>query len=316
VKCTVTNAADPRGLLRGESEWSLNKEKNTRKHLKDIPSVLSRLDEIESAVRGRNLFAALDFDGTLAPLDNDPGAVEMTAEMKKRLKNLALRCPVAIVTGRDLEDIRDRVGLEELFYSGSHGFQIAGPPGSGLSFEAGGEFLPALDKAERLLPGIIEGVPGAFIQRKRFSISIHYRMVRRELVRGLVEKTGRAVKGIGGLVARHDKKSVEVLPRMNWNKGSALLWILDATGMTEANSFAVSVGDDITDEDMHVAVKGRGAGIIVTGTEPPLSTFADYRLGSVAEAGRFIEILERIAGNVTRGQESPAGGTQASPPIT
>ncbi len=90
---------------------------------------------------------------------------------------------------------------------------------------------------------------------------------------------------------------------MNWNKGSALLWILDAKGMTEANSFAISVGDDITDEDMHVAVKGRGAGIIVMGTEPPLSTFADYRLGSVTETGRFIEILERIAGNIARSQK-------------
>lgn len=294
----------------------MNKEKSSRKRLKDIPSALSRLDEIESAVRGRRLFAAMDFDGTLAPLDNDPEAVEMTAETKKRLKNLALRCPVAIVTGRDLEDIRERVGLEELFYSGSHGFQITGPPGSGLSFEAGGEFLTALDEAERLLPGIIEGTPGALLQRKRFSISVHYRMVGRELVRELVEKTGRAVKGIGGLTTRHDKKAVEILPRMNWNKGSALLWLLEAVGMKEENSFVISMGDDITDEDMHIAVKGRGAGIIVTGTEPPLSTFADYRLGSVAEAGRFIEILERIAGNVTKGQESPAGGIQASPPIT
>ncbi|MDD4024050.1 MAG: trehalose-phosphatase, partial [Synergistales bacterium] len=237
---------------------------------------------------------------TLAPLNNDPEAVEISAEMKKRVKNLALRCPVAIMTGRDLDDIRERVGLEELFYSGSHGFEIAGPRESGLFFEAGKEFLPVLNKAEELLPGIIGDIPGVLIQRKRFSISIHYRMVERERIRELIEKAGRAVKSIGGLVARNDKKALEILPGMTWNKGSALLWILEAAGMTDQDSFAISMGDDVTDEDMHKAVKGRGAGIIVTGTEPHLSSFADYRLGSIAEAGRFIEILERIAGNISQ----------------
>ena len=279
---------------------SMNRLKGSRKRLKDIPHALSCLEEIESAVQGKTLFVALDFDGTLAPLNNDPEAVEISAEMKKRVKNLALRCPVAIVTGRDLDDIRERVGLEELFYSGSHGFEIAGPRESGLSFEAGEEFLPALDQAEELLPGIIGDIPGVLIQRKRFSISIHYRMVGRDRIRELIEKAGRAVKGIGGLVARNDKKALEILPGMTWNKGSALLWILEAAGMTEKDSFAISIGDDVTDEDMYKAVKGRGAGIIVAGTEPHLSSFADYRLGNVDEAGRFIEILERIAGNISQ----------------
>jgi len=279
---------------------SINRFKGSRKRLKDIPHALSCLEEIESAVQGKTLFTALDFDGTLAPLNNDPEAVEISAEMKKRVKNLALRCHVAIMTGRDLDDIRERVGLEELFYSGSHGFEIAGPRESGLFFEAGKEFLPVLNKAEELLPGIIGDIPGVLIQRKRFSISIHYRMVERERIRELIEKAGRAVKSIGGLVARNDKKALEILPGMTWNKGSALLWILEAAGMTDQDSFAISMGDDVTDEDMYKAVKGRGAGIIVTGTEPHLSSFADYRLGSIAEAGRFIEILERIAGNISQ----------------
>lgn len=279
---------------------SINRFKGSRKRLKDIPHALSCLEEIESAVQGKTLFTALDFDGTLAPLNNDPEAVEISAEMKKRVKNLALRCHVAIMTGRDLDDIRERVGLEELFYSGSHGFEIAGPRESGLFFEAGKEFLPVLNKAEELLPGIIGDIPGVLIQRKRFSISIHYRMVEMERIRELIEKAGRAVKSIGGLVARNDKKALEILPGMTWNKGSALLWILEAAGMTDQDSFAISMGDDVTDEDMHKAVKGRGAGIIVTGTEPHLSSFADYRLGSIAEAGRFIEILERIAGNISQ----------------
>jgi len=130
---------------------SINRFKGSRKRLKDIPHALSCLEEIESAVQGKTLFTALDFDGTLAPLNNDPEAVEISAEMKKRVKNLALRCHVAIMTGRDLDDIRERVGLEELFYSGSHGFEIAGPRESGLFFEAGKEFLPVLNTNSLIL---------------------------------------------------------------------------------------------------------------------------------------------------------------------
>ncbi len=279
------------------------KEPYKRRPLSELPHALSRLDEIETAALHKELFVALDFDGTLAPINNDPDAVVISAEMKKRLKNLVARCRVAIVTGRDLGDIRERVGLEELYYSGSHGFEIAGPPGSGLFFEAGKEFLPALDGAEDALAILIEKTPGAVLQRKRFSISVHYRLVEESLVVELKNVVNGAVKGLKGLVARADKKAIEILPGMKWGKGHALLWLLEATGMSPENSFAISLGDDITDEDTFRAVKNRGAGIIVTGTEPPQSTFADYRLANTIEAGRFIEILERIAGNISHGQD-------------
>lgn len=276
------------------------KEAQNKKSLTEIPRALSRLDEIEAAALHKRLFVALDFDGTLAPVKNDPEAVEISAEMKKRLKNLAMRCHVAVVTGRDLSDIRERVGLEELYYSGSHGFEIVGPPESGLSLEVGQKFLPALDSALESLSAVIEEIPGAMLQRKRFSISVHFRLVEESLVSALEDAVNDVVKDLKGLVTRPDKKAIEILPGMEWNKGSALLWLLEATGMTPENSFVISMGDDITDEDTFRVVQGRGAGIIVTETEPPRTTFADYRLASTAEAGRFIEILERIAGNISR----------------
>lgn len=277
------------------------KGSHKRRRLIEIPHALSRLEEIEKTALRKALFVALDFDGTLAPINNDPEAVEISTEMKKRLKNLAMRCRVAIITGRDLQDIRERVGLEELFYSGSHGFEIVGPPGSGLFFEVGKKFLPVLASAERSLSVLVEKVPGAVLQRKRFSISIHYRLVEESLVPELENIVNGVVKNLKGLVTRSDKKAIEILPGMEWSKGRALMWLLEATGMSPENSFVICIGDDITDEDTFRAVKGRGVGIIVAETEPPQATFADYSLASTAEAGRFIEILERIAGNISQG---------------
>ncbi|MDO9509321.1 MAG: trehalose-phosphatase [Thermovirgaceae bacterium] len=278
----------------------MTKEPQKKKNLSEVPRALSRLDEIGKAAFGKDMFVALDFDGTLAPINNDPKAVEISAEMKKRLKNLAMRCRVSILTGRDILDIKERVGLEELFYSGSHGFEISGPHESGIFFEAGSEYLPALDRAEESLRVSIGNIPGAVVDRKKFSISVHYRLVGEDLVPTLKNSVWDVARSIKGLRARPDKKAIEILPGMKWNKGSALLWLLKATGMSPENSFTISMGDDVTDEDTFRAIKGRGAGIIVTETEPPRSTFADYRLQSTAEAGRFIEILERIAGNTSQ----------------
>lgn len=271
----------------------MENETNIRR-LNNIPRILDNLDVIEKNLRHKYLFAAFDFDGTLAPINNDPDAVFLSKDMKMRLEGLSRVCKVAIVTGRDLRDIRYRAGVPGLFYSGSHGFEISGPEGSGVSFEAGGDYLDALEEAEGVLETLLAAVPGAVLQRKRFSISVHYRMVKNDHVPVLKSAVEEMAQRLGVLRARHDKKAIEVLPDKDWNKGSATLWLLEKFGMTPENSFSIFVGDDVTDEDGFRAVQGRGSGVIVAETEPPDTTCADYRLDSICDTGVFIEALVRI----------------------
>ena len=260
-----------------------------------LPKALENRGVIEEAARGRSLFAAFDFDGTLEPIRDDPETVFLGPVMKARLEALSRVSRVSVITGRDLRDIRRRVGLVDLFYSGCHGFEISGPPGSGISFEIGEKYLQALEEAGDRFEKILRGFPGAILQRKKFCLSAHYRLVNVQDVPVLVGLIEEAAAGVGGLRARSDKKAVEVLPDMDWNKGSAVLWLLDVFRMTPANSFAIYAGDDVTDEDGFRAVAGRGAGVIVTGSKPPERTRAVYRLDNVSETGRFIEQLTRIA---------------------
>ena len=72
----------------------------------------------------------LDFDGTLSEIVSDPDAATLVDGAAEALENLAARCPVAILSGRDLADIRDRVGMPGIWYAGSHGFELIGPDGS------------------------------------------------------------------------------------------------------------------------------------------------------------------------------------------
>src|SRR5438093_7678916 len=85
----------------------------------------------------------LDYDGTLTPIVSHPEKALLSDSMRTTLRALAAQVPVAILSGRDLEDMRQRVRVEGIVYAGSHGFDIAGP--HGLRKQMASEFLPVLD---------------------------------------------------------------------------------------------------------------------------------------------------------------------------
>src|SRR2546428_13703279 len=140
-----------------------------------IPSALDRLDQIIAPARGKRFAVFLDYDGTLTPIVAHPQDAWLSDSMRQVLRELAARAPVAILSGRDLDDVRRRVDLDGIVYAGCHGFDIAGP--RGLRRQLGAEYLPELDTAERELHEALDGIPGVRVERKRRSIAAHYRNV-------------------------------------------------------------------------------------------------------------------------------------------
>src|SRR5260370_16701739 len=90
-----------------------------------IPSALEHVQEI--ARRGDRLAVFLDYDGTLTPIVSHPEDAWLSESMRQTLQSLAARVPVAILSGRDLDDVRGRVYVDVIVYAGSLGFYIAGP---------------------------------------------------------------------------------------------------------------------------------------------------------------------------------------------
>jgi trehalose-phosphatase len=251
-----------------------------------IPSALDHVQEI-AGTGDRSLAVFLDYDGTLTPIVSHPEKALLSDSMRQTLQALAARTSVAILSGRDLDDVRQRVNIVAIVYAGSHGFDIAGP--RGLRKEVATEFLPKLDMVEKELGKELAGVPGAHLERKRFSIAAHYRNVKESDV----PKLERAVSEVA---ARHPelrtiagKKVYELQPNIDWDKGRALMWLLESLRLDQQEMFPIYIGDDLTDEDAFRAVLNRGAGIVVS--EEPRPTAASYSLKDPKEVERFLRKL-------------------------
>lgn len=251
-----------------------------------LPSALEHVQEIAGA-GDRSLAIFLDYDGTLTPIVSHPEKAFLSDSTRQTLRTLATRAPVAILSGRELEDVRKRVGIDGIVYAGSHGFDIAGP--RGLRRQEAREFLPALDAAEKELREKLAGIAGALIERKCFSIAAHYRNVNEsdfpklERVVSEVATRHRKLRRIDG------KKVYELLPNIDWDKGKAVFWLLEKLGLERPNAHPIYIGDDRTDEDAFRALEQRGTGVLVS--EQPRPTAARYALKNPAEVERFLQEL-------------------------
>ena len=88
------------------------------------PPALDHLREIDARLRSRRLVVFLDYDGTLTPIADRPENARMSDAMRSTVSGLAAACPVVIICGRALPDIRSMVGLDGIMYAGSHGFGV------------------------------------------------------------------------------------------------------------------------------------------------------------------------------------------------
>lgn len=263
-----------------------------------LPSALERLDHIIPLGRENDLAVFLDYDGTLTPIVEDPNEAVLDAAMRDIIQRLADCCRVAVISGRDLQDVRRRVALEHIFYAGSHGFEIAGPAGQHKENQEATALLPVLTDAERSLREQLSAVPGCKLERKRFSIAVHYRLVDREEDVDTIENAvDEVLEVFTKLRKTSGKKLYELQPDIDWDKGRAVEWLLDNLNVAPAEVLPLYLGDDITDEDAFWVLRERGIGIRVGEQDDQQRTTAQYRLRDQEEVRRFFEqFLSRLDG--------------------
>lgn len=268
----------------------LKKEKKNKipneKPIHKVPSAMEKKEIIFKMISGKRLAVFLDYDGTLTPIVQRPEDAVLSSSMRKTIQELACFFPVAVISGRDRQDVKSLVGLPEIYYAGSHGFDIKGPD---LQYEHGKEFLSVLEEAESYLKEKIKGIKGSLVERKKYSIAVHYRQVEEEDVKKVEEAVLCADKKYSRLRLSSGKKVFELSPRIDWDKGKALLWLLRKMGLDDPQMIPLYIGDDTTDEDAFRVLISRGIGIVVG--EDSRMTHARFRLNDTQEVQRFFKLL-------------------------
>lgn len=260
-----------------------------KSEIDQLPNALDRMEEINAAMNGRKPALFLDYDGTLSPIVANPQDATMPEETRAILKKLSTLVPIAILSGRDRQDVAQKIGLEQLVYGGSHGYDIAGLPLGKKRYQGTEMVFPALSEAEQELREKLEDIEGVEIERKRYAIAVHYRNAHPDKIHSINNVVKQTVDRQDLLKIAGGKKVVELKPIFDWHKGKALLWLLDSLDLKSEKYFPIFIGDDITDEDalVEVAKEGTGIGIIV-GSHGG-NTAASYKFGNLDEVVVFLK---------------------------
>jgi trehalose-phosphatase len=257
------------------------------KRISELPNALDSYGQLIGVVAGRQPFVCLDFDGTLAEIVGEPDAAKLVDGASKALERLAALCPVAILSGRDLADVRDRVGIPGIWYSGSHGFELVGPDGSHRHNDAADAAVPVLVSAASELREELGCIPGVNVEHKRYAVAVHFRNVAPERVAEVVATTHRHGQR-HGLRVTGGRKIVELRPDIDWDKGAALDWLGDQIHQS-GRALPIYIGDDLTDEDAFDAIRFSGVGIVVRHDEDgDRATAAQFTLNSPSEVEQFL----------------------------
>ena len=252
----------------------------------------------------KQLVVFLDYDGTLSPIVSQPDKAYMQDEMREAVQKVAKKFPTAIVSGRAREKVFDFVKLDELYYAGSHGLDIAGPKGT-----ASIDYKPCL-WAEEVMRNVFEtlqeklkAIKGAVVETNVFCVSAHYRQCENEEDEFEVERI------VDEIIAKNDsqlrkhtgKKVWEVKPKYDWDKGKALSYLLEALKLNDRTDvISMYLGDDVTDEDAFEVLRKltedetQGTGIGICVTKVPKQTKASYSLRDPSEVLKFLLAISEI----------------------
>jgi len=242
---------------------------------------------------GMGIVLCLDYDGTLVPIKKAPSLAVLPRTTRELLERLIRKrnVKVVLVSGRSYSDLKNLVQIQNVIFISNHGFQINRKkdewihPGLKKTF-------PLIKKVSVILKEKLKIIPGAFVEDKNLTLTIHFRNVGADLiptvnsiVKNILQKYPNYFKTTSG------KKIIEVRPNIKWDKGKALLKFLRVIRYQNKNNIIVYIGDDKTDEDVFRIIPNHAVTIRVGKS---IKTEADYYVKNQREVLIFLNKIDSI----------------------
>lgn len=278
-------------VVKNLEDLSLDVEPRTRS-ASEIPDAMDNFNKItadwnKNSDRQTGPCIFLDYDGTLTPIVEEYNKAYLSDDMRNVIRELSELRITAVVSGRGMEDVKERVNLNNIYYAGSHGFEMSGPGNFSHEIEAALKLIPVLDKTEKKLKDNLKDIEGVKFERKKFALAVHYRQVSSGSEESVKKQVNKILGDVDELTQGRGKKVIEVKPNLYWNKGKAINHLMKQLDIGQ-NSSMLYIGDDITDEDAFMQIRN-GSGILVGDHHE--KSYADYHLKNVEEVKNFLKAI-------------------------
>jgi trehalose 6-phosphate phosphatase len=258
-------------------------------HWKNAQKQLSQLFSCE------RVGLVTDMDGTISPIVPVPAEAKPTEKNRELLQalhqTLAL---VAVVSGRAVEDVRQRVNLPELIYVGNHGLecwqneQVVPSPQAKT-------YRPHLEAAIQVLKSQMPD--GMWIEDKQVTLSIHYRHTNDpESMAKIFSPILSQIAEQNTLKLFQGRMIFELRPPIDIDKGTVFKQLVEEFKLDAA----LYIGDDTTDADaLKMAQHLRQAktcyalavGVESEETPSAVLNHSDFLVSSVADVEVFLAWL-------------------------
>jgi trehalose 6-phosphate phosphatase len=256
----------------------------------DRSTTLAALAALASDTTRRPLLVALDFDGVLAPLQDDPSASRILPRGVTALEALAglpddARVRVALVSGRAMADLHALAQVPAgTLLVGSHGAERARVTTFGLDRDV---VQLSDEQADRLaalgaqIASVARGRDGVWVETKPTAVVVHTRLAERDVAE-TAEREALAIGAELGSGVLHGKDVVEISV-LHASKGEAITALRTELGA----AVVLYAGDDVTDEHAF-AVLGPDDVTIKVGAG---DTVARFRLDAPDDVVEALDVL-------------------------
>jgi len=264
---------------------------NTPRWASQPVPVWSRRRRLREALgEADGLFLLTDFDGTVADVVAEPDAAELRDRARTALETLAdhRRAAVGVISGRTIDDLRERVAVDGAYYAGEHGIEISDGD-ERWSHAAHGLALDVLPEVRDTLRQRFDDDDGVSVEDKGSAVAVHYRQSERDgdAVLAAVRTVLADGNATDALRLMSGKQVVEVRPAIDWDKGDAVQLLCDRFTPDGESWLSVYVGDDTTDEDAFASVDGYAVAV----GDDTAPTAAPYAVSDPDEVVEFVSWL-------------------------
>ena len=196
--------------------------------------------------------------------------------------------PVVILSGRVLDDIENKIGLDGPIYAGNHGMEWKIQK-KYKKIRIPKQTSEEIKIAKQKLKDLRSLYPNTILEDKKISLSLHYRSLNQNQFKKFKKNAVEVATFLSkksGLKARWGKKVLEVMPG-SWDKGKFIQMIKKYLNKKFKKSLVpIYIGDDDTDEDAFGVLRS-GISIRVGKGRSE----AEYYVNNIREVESFLEWL-------------------------